>query len=110
MSCGHSTARVACLLSGRGDGSAAARAAARGRQSELRTPLRFVVPPGATALVGRFWPTEFMVFAAGHPILVRAAEHITANILHQAELLPLIQILRCDYGSNVTEEASTLTK
>ena len=51
--------------------------------TELRTPLRDVVPSNASAVLGRFWSSEFMAFAPGHPLLVRALRTVVANVHRQ---------------------------
>ena len=51
--------------------------------TELRHPLRSFVPAGASAVVGRFWGSEFMAFEPGHPLLARALQRVSANVLRQ---------------------------
>ena len=51
---------------------------------ELRKPLRSFVPAGASAVVGRFWGTEFLAFERGHPLLARALQRL---LLHPSDLL-----------------------
>lgn len=53
--------------------------------SELRAPLRRVVPSRASAVVGRFWNYEFMAYEAGHPLVVAAAAKVVANVRQQLE-------------------------
>lgn len=62
---------------------------------ELRAPLAGAVPPAATALVGRFWPFEFLVFTPEHPVLTEAAHQMTENILQQVEWQRTNSTLRC---------------
>ena len=63
---------------------------------ELRRPLRELfggkdvagrAVPGATAtaVVGTFWPFEFMLYVPRHPILVHSAKIMTDGILQQVE-------------------------
>jgi hypothetical protein len=54
---------------------------------ELRRPLRSVVPPNASAVLGGFWGSEFMAFAPAHPLLVRALGMIVSNVHRQVELI-----------------------
>jgi hypothetical protein len=51
--------------------------------SELRAPLRTVIPPNASAVVGRFWTAEFMAYEAHHPLLLRAVDRVCGNIVKQ---------------------------
>lgn len=62
---------------------------------ELRTPLAGAVPPAATALVGRFWPFEFLVFSPEHPILIEAVYQMTDNILEQVDWKRTNSTRRC---------------
>lgn len=62
---------------------------------ELRAPLADVVPPVATALVGRFWPFEFMFYTPEHPILIETAQQMTEHILKQVEWLRTNSTHRC---------------
>ena len=51
--------------------------------TELRHPLHSVVPSGASAVLGRFWGSEFMAFERGHPLLARALQRVSANVHRQ---------------------------
>jgi hypothetical protein len=44
------------------------------------------IPHRATAVIGAFWPFEFLVFAPLHPILVETAKIMSDNILLQVGL------------------------
>ena len=51
--------------------------------TELRRPLRETLPANASAVLGLFWGSEFMAFAPGHPLLVRALRTIVGNVHRQ---------------------------
>ncbi|KAL1500447.1 hypothetical protein AB1Y20_013104 [Prymnesium parvum] len=51
--------------------------------SELRAPLRTAIDANASAVVGRYWTSEFMAYEAHHPILVEALRQVVANVLQQ---------------------------
>lgn len=44
------------------------------------------VPRSASAVIGTFWPFEFLVFAPNHPIMRATAQLMTEGILHQVGL------------------------
>ena len=54
---------------------------------ELRKPLRSFVPSDTSAVIGRYWTTEFMAFEPNHPLLVEAAAKITANVHRQLQYI-----------------------
>ena len=51
--------------------------------TELRVPLRSVIPSNASATVGGHWGTEFLAFEPGHPLLVRGLHSIIQNVHRQ---------------------------
>ena len=44
------------------------------------------VPRSASAVIGTFWPFEFLVFAPQHPIMIATAKHMSDDILRHVEL------------------------
>lgn len=55
--------------------------------TELRVPLRSIIPANSSAVMGRFWGSEFMAWERGHPLLVRAVRTVTSNVLRQVRLI-----------------------
>ena len=63
---------------------------------ELRRPMRELiggtdaagvpVPRDASAVIGTFWPFEFLVYAPQHPVMIHTAEIMSSGILHQVGL------------------------
>ena len=63
---------------------------------ELRRPMRqliggtdaagFAVPRDASAVIGTFWPFEFLVYAPQHPVMIHTAEIMAGGILNQVGL------------------------
>ena len=50
---------------------------------ELRRPLRDVLPRNASAVLGRFWGSEFLAFEAGHPLMIHALRTLSGNVHRQ---------------------------
>lgn len=55
--------------------------------SELRAPLWTAIPQNASAVVGRYWNTEFMAYEPHHPLLVGTLHRITSGVLMQLRKL-----------------------
>ena len=53
---------------------------------ELGSPLRSWIPADASAVVGRYWPYELLIFAPQHPIMVATAKSAVANVNRQLDL------------------------
>jgi len=50
---------------------------------QLRTPLRKLIPPSASAVTQPSWSFEFLAFEPHHPFIVSAAANVTQNVLTQ---------------------------
>ena len=63
--------------------------------AELGRPLRELVRHNSSAVTGKMWPFECMIFAPHHPIIVAAVKNAVANVLEQIELHRNQSGLRC---------------
>jgi len=62
---------------------------------ELRTPLRHVLPPAASSVVGSTWNFAFLAYAPRHPLLQYAAAGVVRKVLWQARAMHLGLPGRC---------------
>ena len=62
---------------------------------ELRTPLRRVLPPTASSVVGSTWNFAFLAYQARHPLLQYAAAGVVRKVLAQARAIRLGLPGRC---------------
>ena len=63
---------------------------------QLFRPLRSIpIPPNASAVAGSIWPYEWLIFAAGHPVLLETSAAQTRNILEQLRLHRANATARC---------------
>lgn len=53
---------------------------------ELLRPLRDIIPSEASAVTGYHWPFEWLMYEAGHPIMVETSAAQARNILVQLDL------------------------
>ena len=53
---------------------------------ELARPLRELIAPNDTGVVGTQWPFEFLVYTPHHPVIVEAARLVVGKVLEQAQM------------------------
>ena len=78
--------------------------------SELRAPLSSVIPRGASAVVGRFWTSEFMAYEPQHPILVEAARRVASGVLQQLRWLQALALNGTDHSQRCRSPHSCVLK